>query len=141
MHVYGEVAVFSSFAEAETYLFGLTRVSPPILGWYGFYHERGEQVTAISSVFGVSFAFEYSGGIKDIKMIDSSGLQTRWLGQFWILEVADFEDLSSWLEPTLSSDHERGPSRGSELVTWFLVTRYWGFATRVGANKFYIFGG
>lgn len=163
MHVYGEVAEFGSFAEAETYLSRLTYASPPILGWYGFYQERGEQVSAIGLKYGVAYRFEYSGGIKDIKLITSDGIQTRWLGSFMVLECADFEDVAAWVDPSRPPAPERGPARGEPwevegwawdlpsgtwletplpaLHTWFLVTRYWGFATRVGANEFQIFGG
>lgn len=163
MHVYGEVAVFGSYAEAETYLAGLIIASPPILGWYGFYKERGEQVTAIGFRFGVAYIFEYSGGIKDVKLINTDWIQTRWLGSFGILECADFEDVASWADLSRPPAPEAGPSRGEpwvidgwswdlesgtwletplpELATWFIVTRYWGFAVRVGANEFRIFGG
>jgi len=160
MHVYGEVADFGSFAEAESYLVALTRYAPPILGWYGFYRERGEQVTAIDFRYGVAYVFEYSGGIKDIKLITSDWIQTRWLGSFGILECADFEDVASWADPPRPPAPASGPARGEPwevegwawdlpsgewletelpaLHTWFIVTRYWGFATRVGANEFRI---
>lgn len=162
MHVYGEVAVFDTLHEAETYLGGLTWESPSISGWYGFYQERGEQVSAIGFRYGVADTYEYSGGIEDVKLIDETWIQTRWLGSFGILELADFESEDSWQDPERPPAPERGPSRGEpwdvlgwsydlpsgtwyetpmpELSTWFLVTRYWGFAVRVGANEFHIYG-
>lgn len=163
MHVYGEVAVFDSFAEADAWLGSLSWPPPPITGWYGFYQERGEQVTAIGFTSGVAHTYEYSGGIKDIKIVNVDWVQTQWLGSFAILECAWFDDILAWEEPERPPAPERGPSRGEpwdivgwsydlpsgtwleapmpELSTWFLVMRYWGFATRVGANEFHVFGG
>lgn len=162
MHVYGEVAVFESYDDADSWLAGLTMQQPVITGWYGFYKERGEQVTAVGISPGGADTFEYSYGVKDIKVVNSYAIQTRWVGAFQVLECAWFEDVAAWADSSRPPAPERGPSRGEPwevegwvwdlesgtwleiplpaLQTWFLVCRYWGFASRVGANLFHVFG-
>lgn len=162
MQVYGEVAAFDSYAEADAWLGSLGSWPPDISGWYGFYKERGEQVSAVSGPPTAPDTFERSYGVEDVLIVGSDGISTRWVGDFEVLELADFEDVAAWADPVRPAAPASGPARGEPwevegwsydlpsgtwletelptLQTWFLVCRYWGFGTRVGSNLFHVFG-
>lgn len=161
MLVYGHITDYNNLQEARNAVINMQAGSERPTGWMGFYNERGENVSAIDSHKELRNVMRCGWEWRCQPM---PARPPRWpepwtlCGYTWLCawhrESVDIADTFAY-----GSRHRQMFIVGKHSATsaalgtfnilelrmlgappsWFAVTKYWGFATRIGDNLFKIF--